>query len=70
MLFPPGLNVISCLSILDVAKTCLITSSSVFYQELVSISTEGRTGYLSVLGNVKHKIVCFPDFEALLEGSA
>uniref|UniRef100_H3CLB3 RNA polymerase III subunit D n=1 Tax=Tetraodon nigroviridis TaxID=99883 RepID=H3CLB3_TETNG len=41
-----------------------------FLQELVSISTEGRTGYLSVLGNVKHKIVCSPDFEALLESSA
>lgn len=45
-------------------------SSAVFCQELVSISTEGRTGYLSVLGNVKHKIVCSPDFEALLESSA
>lgn len=43
---------------------------TVFYQELVSISTEGRTGYLSVLGNVKHKIVCSPDFEALLESNA
>lgn len=43
---------------------------AVFYQELVSISTEGRTGCLSVLGNVKHKIVCSPDFEALLESSA
>lgn len=42
----------------------------VFYQELVSVNTEGRAGYLSVLGNVKHKIVCSPDFEALLERSA
>lgn len=39
-------------------------------QELVSIGTEGRTGDLSVLGNVKHKMVCSPDFEALLESSA
>ncbi|XP_003974530.1 DNA-directed RNA polymerase III subunit RPC4 [Takifugu rubripes] len=41
-----------------------------FLQELVSVGTEGRTGYLSVLGNVKHKMVCSPDFEALLERSA
>lgn len=42
---------------------------AVLQQELVSISSEGRTGYLSVLGNVKHKIVCSPDFQALLESS-
>ncbi|XP_068167381.1 DNA-directed RNA polymerase III subunit RPC4 [Antennarius striatus] len=41
-----------------------------FLQELVSIGTEGRSGDLSVLGNVKHKMVCSPDFEALLERSA
>uniref|UniRef100_A0A3Q3WZY5 Uncharacterized protein n=1 Tax=Mola mola TaxID=94237 RepID=A0A3Q3WZY5_MOLML len=41
-----------------------------FLQELVSIGTEGRTGDISVLGNVKHKMVCSPDFEALLESSA
>ncbi|XP_070820778.1 DNA-directed RNA polymerase III subunit RPC4 [Chaetodon trifascialis] len=41
-----------------------------FLQELVSVDTEGRTGDLSVLGNVKHKMVCSPDFEALLESSA
>lgn len=41
-----------------------------FSQELVSIGTEGKTGDLTVLGNVKHKMVCSPDFEALLEGSA
>ncbi|XP_030271591.1 DNA-directed RNA polymerase III subunit RPC4 [Sparus aurata] len=38
-----------------------------FLQELVSIGTEGRAGDMSVLGNVKHKMVCSPDFEALLE---
>ncbi|KAM3610172.1 uncharacterized protein V6R79_000044 [Siganus canaliculatus] len=41
-----------------------------FLQELVSVGTEGRTGDLTVLGNVKHKMVCSPDFEALLESSA
>lgn len=62
--------------VLDFEKTWLSVSHifnspfPVFYQELVSVSTEGRAGYLSVLGNVKHKIVCSPDFEALLERSA
>ncbi|XP_061841771.1 DNA-directed RNA polymerase III subunit RPC4 [Nerophis lumbriciformis] len=42
-------------------------ASCAFFQELVSVSTEGRTGDLTVLGNVKHKIVCSPDFESLLE---
>ncbi|XP_067462431.1 DNA-directed RNA polymerase III subunit RPC4 isoform X2 [Thunnus thynnus] len=45
-------------------------ASCSFLQELVSIGTEGRTGDLTVLGNVKHKMVCSPDFEALLESSA
>ncbi|XP_040010307.1 DNA-directed RNA polymerase III subunit RPC4 [Xiphias gladius] len=45
-------------------------TSCSFLQELVSIGTEGRTGDLTVLGNVKHKMVCSPDFEALLEGIA
>nr|XP_046243162.1 DNA-directed RNA polymerase III subunit RPC4 [Scatophagus argus] len=45
-------------------------TSCSFLQELVSIGTEGRTGDLAVLGNVKHKMVCSPDFEALLESSA
>ncbi|XP_028852332.1 DNA-directed RNA polymerase III subunit RPC4 [Denticeps clupeoides] len=38
-----------------------------FLQELVSIRTEGRSGDLSVLGHIKHKLVCSPDFQALLE---
>ncbi|XP_010874690.2 DNA-directed RNA polymerase III subunit RPC4 [Esox lucius] len=39
-----------------------------FLQELVSVGTgEGQTGDLSVLGHIKHKLVCSPDFEALLE---
>ncbi|XP_029999426.1 DNA-directed RNA polymerase III subunit RPC4 [Sphaeramia orbicularis] len=40
-----------------------------FLQELVSIGTEGQTGDLTVLGHIKHKMVCSPDFEALLQGS-
>ncbi|XP_068460776.1 DNA-directed RNA polymerase III subunit RPC4 [Clinocottus analis] len=42
-------------------------ASCAFHQELVSINSEGRTGNLTVLGNIKHKMVCSPDFEALLE---
>ncbi|KAG2463241.1 RPC4 polymerase, partial [Polypterus senegalus] len=39
-----------------------------FLQQLVSIRlSEGRTGDLTILGNVKHKLVCSPDFEALLK---
>ncbi|KAM7017577.1 DNA-directed RNA polymerase III subunit RPC4 [Tautogolabrus adspersus] len=45
-------------------------TSCSFLQELVSIGTEERTGDLTVLGNIKHKMVCSPDFEALLESSA
>uniref|UniRef100_A0A8C5QCU5 RNA polymerase III subunit D n=1 Tax=Leptobrachium leishanense TaxID=445787 RepID=A0A8C5QCU5_9ANUR len=40
-----------------------------FLQELVSISVgEARSGEMMVLGHVKHKLVCSPDFESLLEG--
>ncbi|XP_037113955.1 DNA-directed RNA polymerase III subunit RPC4 [Syngnathus acus] len=42
-------------------------ASCSFLQELVSVDTEGRTGDLTVFGNVKHKMVCSPDFESLLE---
>ncbi|KAM9858029.1 DNA-directed RNA polymerase III subunit RPC4 [Aulostomus maculatus] len=45
-------------------------TSCSFLQELVSIGTDGRTGDLTVLGNIKHKMVCSPDFESLLESSA
>ncbi|XP_028313438.1 DNA-directed RNA polymerase III subunit RPC4 [Gouania willdenowi] len=45
-------------------------ASCAFLQELVSVHTEGNTGNLTVLGRVKHKMVCAPDFEALLESSA
>lgn len=39
-----------------------------FLQELVSVGIgDGRSGELTVLGHVKHKLVCSPDFEALLE---
>ncbi|KAL0979416.1 hypothetical protein UPYG_G00184800 [Umbra pygmaea] len=49
---------------LDVA----LGTSCAFLQELVSVGTgEGRNGDLSVLGHIKHKLVCSPDFETLLE---
>uniref|UniRef100_UPI00398F7F27 DNA-directed RNA polymerase III subunit RPC4 n=1 Tax=Pristiophorus japonicus TaxID=55135 RepID=UPI00398F7F27 len=39
-----------------------------FLQELISIGIgENRTGEMTVLGHVKHKLVCSPDFETLLE---
>ncbi|KAJ8396028.1 hypothetical protein AAFF_G00025600 [Aldrovandia affinis] len=39
-----------------------------FLQQLVSVRlSEGLTGDMSILGNVKHKLVCSPDFEALLQ---
>ncbi|KAI4894820.1 hypothetical protein NFI96_016836 [Prochilodus magdalenae] len=39
-----------------------------FLQQLVSVRlTEGLTGDMTVLGNVTHKLVCSPDFEALLK---
>ncbi|MGH0181413.1 UNVERIFIED_CONTAM: hypothetical protein FKN15_006499 [Acipenser sinensis] len=39
-----------------------------FLQELVSVGTgDGRTGDLTVLGHIRHKLVCSPDFESLLE---
>ncbi|CAM4713784.1 unnamed protein product [Leuciscus chuanchicus] len=38
-----------------------------FLQELVSVNTEGRRGDMSVLGHIKHKLVCSPDFQTLLE---
>ncbi|XP_060712527.1 DNA-directed RNA polymerase III subunit RPC4 [Hemiscyllium ocellatum] len=39
-----------------------------FLQELVSIGIgENRTGEMTVLGHVKHKLVCSPDFETLLQ---
>ena len=41
----------------------------VLFQELVSIGTEGRTGDMTVLGHIQHKMVCSPDFEALLESN-
>ncbi|MGH0115516.1 UNVERIFIED_CONTAM: hypothetical protein FKN15_024846 [Acipenser sinensis] len=39
-----------------------------FLQQLVSVGlSEGRTGDMTLLGNVKHKLVCSPDFETLLK---
>ncbi|XP_069773682.1 DNA-directed RNA polymerase III subunit RPC4 [Narcine bancroftii] len=38
-----------------------------FLQELISIGIgENRTGEMTVLGHIKHKLVCSPDFEKLL----
>uniref|UniRef100_A0A1A8ITA7 Polymerase (RNA) III (DNA directed) polypeptide D, 44kDa n=1 Tax=Nothobranchius kuhntae TaxID=321403 RepID=A0A1A8ITA7_NOTKU len=45
-------------------------TSCSFLQELVSVQTQEKTGHLTVLGNVRHKMVCSPDFEALLEKRA
>lgn len=37
-------------------------------KELVSVGIgDSRTGEMIVLGHIKHKLVCSPDFEALLE---
>ncbi|XP_066549295.1 DNA-directed RNA polymerase III subunit RPC4 isoform X2 [Amia ocellicauda] len=39
-----------------------------FLQQLVSVRlSDGLTGDMTVLGNVRHKLVCSPDFEALLK---
>ncbi|XP_038603270.1 DNA-directed RNA polymerase III subunit RPC4 [Tachyglossus aculeatus] len=39
-----------------------------FLQELVSVGIgDSRTGEMTVLGHVKHKLVCSPDFESLLD---
>ncbi|KAK3529442.1 hypothetical protein QTP70_031098 [Hemibagrus guttatus] len=39
-----------------------------FLQQLVCVRlTEGLTGDMTVLGDVRHKLVCSPDFEALLK---
>ncbi|XP_063050619.1 DNA-directed RNA polymerase III subunit RPC4 [Engraulis encrasicolus] len=42
-------------------------TTSSFLQELVSVGVEGRSGTLSVLGQIKHKLVCSPDFQTLVE---
>uniref|UniRef100_A0A3B5MP12 Uncharacterized protein n=1 Tax=Xiphophorus couchianus TaxID=32473 RepID=A0A3B5MP12_9TELE len=42
-------------------------TSCSFLQELVSVQTAEKTGNLTVLGNVRNKMVCSPDFESLLE---
>ncbi|KAG5280491.1 hypothetical protein AALO_G00060620 [Alosa alosa] len=45
-------------------------TTSSFLQELVSVGIEGRSGTMSVLGHIKHKLVCSPDFQTLLENQA
>ncbi|XP_030057873.1 DNA-directed RNA polymerase III subunit RPC4 [Microcaecilia unicolor] len=43
-------------------------TSCSFLQELVSLSLgDGHSGDMTILGHVKHKLVCSPDFESLLE---
>ncbi|XP_004848353.1 DNA-directed RNA polymerase III subunit RPC4 isoform X1 [Heterocephalus glaber] len=43
-------------------------STCSFLQELVSVGLgDSRTGDMTVLGHVKHKLVCSPDFESLLD---
>ncbi|XP_063077461.1 DNA-directed RNA polymerase III subunit RPC4 [Engraulis encrasicolus] len=40
-----------------------------FLQQLVSVRlSDSRSGDMSVLGNVQHKLVCSPDFQTLLQG--
>ncbi|XP_027012982.2 DNA-directed RNA polymerase III subunit RPC4 [Tachysurus fulvidraco] len=40
-----------------------------FLQQLVCVRlTEGLTGDMTVLGDVRHKLVCSPDFQTLLKG--
>ncbi|XP_057215384.1 DNA-directed RNA polymerase III subunit RPC4 isoform X2 [Triplophysa rosa] len=49
---------------LDVSEGAAFT----FLQQLVCVRlSEGRTGDMTVLGNVTHKLVCSPDFETLLQ---
>lgn len=74
MFFPSGAIVVShtvsvCFIEVKFLRGFTFPPHPVFLQELASVGTEGRTGYLTVLGNVKHKMVCSPDFEALLENS-
>lgn len=39
-----------------------------FLQELVSVGLgDSRTGDMTVLGHIKHKLVCSPNFESLLD---
>ncbi|CAH1793901.1 unnamed protein product, partial [Owenia fusiformis] len=37
-----------------------------FLQDLVSVQIAGETGDMCSLGNIKHRLVCLPDFESLL----
>ncbi|KAL4623086.1 DNA-directed RNA polymerase III subunit RPC4 [Arapaima gigas] len=48
----------------------LTLGTSCSFLQAMSVSTEGRTGDLTVLGHVKHKLVCSPDFQALVENRA
>lgn len=46
----------------------VLIAFSVDWQELVSVGLgDSRTGDMTVLGHVKHKLVCSPDFESLLD---
>ncbi|KAG7281315.1 hypothetical protein CRUP_030998 [Coryphaenoides rupestris] len=52
-----------------IALDVSLGTSCAFLQELVSIGTEDRIGDMTVLGHIKHKMVCSPDFERLLESN-
>lgn len=46
----------------------VLIAFSVDWQELVSVGLgDSRTGEMTVLGHIKHKLVCSPDFESLLD---
>ena len=46
----------------------VLISVSLDGQELVSVGLgDSRTGDMTVLGHVKHKLVCSPNFESLLD---
>ncbi|KAL4640103.1 DNA-directed RNA polymerase III subunit RPC4-like [Arapaima gigas] len=50
--------------ILDVSEGAAFS----FLQQLVSVRlSEGLAGDMTILGNVRHKLVCAPDFESLLQ---
>ncbi|CAH1246290.1 POLR3D [Branchiostoma lanceolatum] len=53
----------------DVALDVNMGSHCSFHQELVSVrhNTEAQTGDMTILGPVKHKLVCTPDFNTLLK---
>lgn len=41
----------------------------IFSQEVVSMHPDENEGSMTVLGHVEHKLLCLPDFDALLEAA-